>query len=30
MEHGVWVLTAPDGGEAECNRLGIPFAPLTG
>ncbi len=25
---GVWVLTAPDGGEAECARLGIPFAPL--
>lgn len=28
MEQGVWVLTAPDGGEAECRALGIPFAPL--
>lgn len=25
---GVWVLTAPDGGEDECNRRGIPFGPL--
>lgn len=28
MADGVWVLTAPDGGEAECHRLGIPFSPL--
>lgn len=27
-EHGVWVLTAPDGGESELTRLGIPFGPL--
>lgn len=25
---GVWVLTAPDGGEAELTRLGVPFGPL--
>ncbi len=25
---GLWVLTAPDGGEAECARRGLPFAPL--
>jgi methionyl aminopeptidase len=26
--HGVWVLTELDGGEAELNRLGVPFGPL--
>lgn len=25
---GVWVLTAPDGGEADLARLGVPFGPL--
>lgn len=27
-QQGVWVLTAPDGGEAELARRGIPFGPL--
>lgn len=27
-KHGVWVLTAADGGEAELARLGVPFGPL--
>lgn len=27
-KHGVWVLTAEDGGEAELTRLGVPFGPL--
>lgn len=27
-ERGLWVLTEPDGGEAELNRLGVPFGPL--
>ena len=26
--HGLWVLTELDGGEAELNRLGLPFGPL--
>lgn len=26
--HGVWVLTAEDGGMAELERLGVPFGPL--
>lgn len=25
---GLWVLTAPDGGEEDLRRLGVPFAPL--
>lgn len=25
---GLWVLTAPDGGEAELTALGAPYAPL--
>ncbi|MDR1386477.1 MAG: type I methionyl aminopeptidase [Propionibacteriaceae bacterium] len=28
-KHGLWVLTALDGGEAELNRLGLPFGPLS-
>ena len=27
-EHGVWVLTALDGGEEILNELGVPFGPL--
>lgn len=27
-KHGVWVLTAEDGGEAELTALGAPFGPL--
>lgn len=27
-EHGLWVLTAPDGGEAELTARGAPFGPL--
>ncbi|KAJ1684482.1 hypothetical protein LUZ63_020237 [Rhynchospora breviuscula] len=27
-EHGAWVLTALDGGEADLARLGVPFGPL--
>lgn len=27
-EHGLWVLTAEDGGESELRRLGVPFGPL--
>ncbi|MDO5683736.1 MAG: type I methionyl aminopeptidase [Propionibacteriaceae bacterium] len=27
-EHGLWVLTAPDGGEQMLARLGVPFGPL--
>lgn len=27
-ERGLWVLTAPDGGEAELAELGVPFGPL--
>ena len=26
---GVWVLTAPDGGETDLARLGVPFGPLS-
>ncbi|MFW6598848.1 type I methionyl aminopeptidase [Propionibacteriaceae bacterium Y2011] len=26
--HGTWVLTAADGGEAELDRLGVPYGPL--
>ncbi len=26
--HGLWVLTAPDGGEAELTARGVPFGPL--
>lgn len=27
-EHGVWVLTEPDGGRAELEARGVPFGPL--
>ncbi|MGC3953558.1 MAG: type I methionyl aminopeptidase [Propionicimonas sp.] len=27
-DHGLWVLTAADGGEAELSALGLPFGPL--
>lgn len=27
-EHGLWVLTAADGGEAELTARGLPFGPL--
>ena len=27
-EHGIWVTTAEDGGEAELGALGAPYAPL--
>lgn len=27
-QHGLWVLTAPDGGEAELTARGLPFGPL--
>ncbi len=27
--HGLWVLTADDGGEEELGRLGVPFGPLS-
>ncbi|HEU5486868.1 MAG TPA: type I methionyl aminopeptidase [Microlunatus sp.] len=27
-EHGVWVLTSPDGGEAMLSEFGVPFGPL--
>jgi methionyl aminopeptidase len=27
--HGLWVLTAPDGGEAELTRRGLPYGPLS-
>jgi methionyl aminopeptidase len=27
-EHGTWVLTSPDGGEAMLAELGVPFGPL--
>ena len=27
-QHGLWVLTAPDGGESELNARGLPFGPL--
>ncbi|WP_188897125.1 type I methionyl aminopeptidase [Microlunatus endophyticus] len=27
-DHGIWVLTAEDGGEAELGRRGLPFGPL--
>jgi methionyl aminopeptidase len=29
-KHGLWVLTALDGGEEELNRHGLPFGPLMG
>ncbi len=29
-EHGLWVLTAEDGGEAELTARGAPFGPLAG
>ena len=28
MPEGLWVLTAHDGGQADLERLGVPFAPL--
>ena len=28
-KHGVWVLTADDGGEQALGELGIPFGPLS-
>ena len=27
-EHGIWVLTAEDGGEGDLASLGVPFGPL--
>ena len=27
-EHGLWVLTEPDGGEAELTARGVAFGPL--
>ena len=27
-DHGLWVLTAPDGGEAELSARGVAFGPL--
>ena len=29
-EHGLWVLTEPDGGEAELTARGVAFGPLNG